>query len=143
MEARISTMDQAVKHLKDNLAEVARVFEWAGLMGYEDPKRFSEKFLRHYGVRPQKIMELIRLESVIRTLRTKQSYSNLKIARIHSIPNEKTLNNFTKYHSGFSPTELKNMKEDQVKQLLENLWSKIMEEYGVGKVWSAKIRQVS
>lgn len=131
-----STMDHAIKKLKNNLSDVARVFEWADLMGYENPKRFSEIFLRHHGVRPQKIMELVRLESIIRDLRNKRSYTNLKIARMHSLPNEKTLNNFTNYHSGHSPTTLRGMPSDEVDLLMEKLWKKIMDEYGVGKVGS-------
>lgn len=128
-----NTIHNAVDELKSNLTDVARVFEWADLMGYEDPKRFSEKFLRHYGVRPQKIMELIRLESIIRFLRSEQQFSNFRIARMHSLPCEKTLNNFTNYHTGHSPTRLKNMPEEEVMKLLEDLWSTKIEEYHVVK----------
>jgi len=127
------TLHNAVEELMANLTEVARVFEWADLMGYEDPKRFSEKFLRYYGVRPQKIMELVRLESIIRYLRSEEGYSNYKVARLHSLPCEKTLNNFTNYHAGYSPTALKHKSREEVDSLMEELWSKIMEEYAVGK----------
>lgn len=128
-----NTIHNAVDKLKSNLTEVARVFEWADLMGYEDPKRFSEKFLRHYGVRPQKIMELVRLKSIIRFLRSDENYPNFRIARMHSLPCEKTLNNFTNYHAGCSPTCLKNMSEQEVMRLLEDLWSAKIEEYHVVK----------
>jgi len=127
------TLHNAVEELMANLTEVARVFEWADLMGYEDPKRFSEKFLRYYGVRPQKIMELVRLESIIRYLRSEEGYSNYKVARLHSLPCEKTLNNFTNYHAGYSPTALKHKSREEVDSLMEELWSKVMEEYAVGK----------
>jgi hypothetical protein len=127
------TLHNAVDELKANLTDVARVFEWADLMGYEDPKRFSEKFLRHYGVRPQKIMELVRLESIIKYLRSDENYSNFKIARLHSLPCEKTLNNFTNYHAGVSPTALKSKTDEEISRLMEKLWSKVMEEYAVGK----------
>ena len=127
------TLHNAVEELMANLTEVARVFEWADLMGYEDPKRFSEKFLRYYGVRPQKIMELVRLESIIRYLRSAEGYSNYKVARLHSLPCEKTLNNFTNYHAGYSPTALKHKSREEVDSLMEELWSKVMEEYAVGK----------
>jgi len=127
------TLHNAVEELMANLTEVARVFEWADLMGYEDPKRFSEKFLRYYGVRPQKIMELVRLESIIRYLRSTEGYSNYKVARLHSLPCEKTLNNFTNYHAGYSPTALKHKSREEVDSLMEELWSKVMEEYAVGK----------
>lgn len=134
-----NTIQNAVNELKSNLTEVARVFEWADLMGYEDPKRFSEKFLRHYGVRPQKIMEVVRLESIIRFLRSGENYANFRIARLHSLPCEKTLNNFTNYHTGYSPTHLKNMPEEEVEQLMKRLWSKIVEDYAVGKAWIAAV----
>lgn len=126
-------LHNAVEELRANLTDVARVFEWADLMGYEDPKRFSEKFLRHFGVRPQKIMELIRLESIIRSLRSEEDYSNYKIARMHSLPCEKTLNNFTNYHTGYSPTALKMKSSKEIGDLMEDLWSKVMKEYAVGK----------
>lgn len=126
-------LHNAVEELRANLTDVARVFEWADLMGYEDPKRFSEKFLRHFGVRPQKIMELIRLESIIRSLRSEEDYSNYKIARMHSLPCEKTLNNFTNYHTGYSPTALKEKSSEEIGDLMEDLWSKVMKEYAVGK----------
>lgn len=134
---RNNSMENALPELKSNLTEIARVFEWARLMGYEDPKKFSEKFLRHYGIRPQKIMELVRLESIIRYLQSEQDFSNLKIARLHSLPCEKTLNNFTNYHAGYSPTDLRNKSEQEIQELLENIWSKITEEYGVTKLWNA------
>lgn len=132
-----STLENALPQLKSNLTDVARVFEWARLMGFEDPKEFSEKFLRHYGVRPQKIMELVRLESIVRYLRSEEEHSNLKVARLHSLPCEKTLNNFTNYHTGYSPTDIKNMSANEVEELLENMWSNLMEEYAVAKVWNA------
>src|SRR6056297_2679384 len=119
------TLHNAVEELMANLTEVARVFEWADLMGYEDPKRFSEKFLRYYGVRHQKIMELVRLESIIRYLRSAEGYSNYKVARLHSLPCEKTLNNFTNYHAGYSPTALKHKSREEVDSLMEELWSKV------------------
>lgn len=125
-------LNNAIDELKANLTDVARVFEWADLMGYEDPKRFSEKFLRHFGVRPQKIMELVRLESIIRYLRSDENCSNFKIARLHSLPCEKTLNNFTNYHTGHSPTTLRKKSEEEISRLMEELWRKVMEEYAVG-----------
>lgn len=134
-------MKKAVRELKENLQEIGRVGEWAGLMGYQNPKIFSEKILRYYGVRPQKIMEIVRLESIIRQLRAEDGYSNIRIAKMHSLPDEKTLNNFTNYHTGFSPTDLKKMTDKEIKELVEELWNKIMEEYGVGKVWSANFRE--
>ena len=133
----------ALPELKANLTEVARVFEWASLMGYEDPKKFSETFLRYYGVRPQKIMELVRLKSIIRYLRKSEKPSNLRIARMHSLPCEKTLNNFTNYHAGHSPTRLREMDDREIQRLTENLWNRVLEEYGVTKLWNAPEESLS
>ncbi|MDX1671814.1 MAG: hypothetical protein R3211_05695 [Balneolaceae bacterium] len=124
-----NSIHNAVEHLKANLTDVARVNEWADLMGYENPRRFSEKFLNHYGIRPQKVMELVRLESIIRMLRSDRNMLHIKVARRHSLPDEKSLYNFTWYHSGFSPTEWKKMSEKKMRYELEKLWKEIMEVY--------------
>jgi len=129
-------MQHALPELRRNLMDVARVFEWADLMGYRDPKKFSERFLRHYGVRPQKIMELVRLESIVRQLRNEEQLPNLVIARRHSLPCEKTLNNFTNYHTGHSPTQLKTMEDGEVRLLFDRLWSRISIENRAGKRWN-------
>ena len=125
------TITLAVTELKDNLSEVARVVEWAELMGYDNPRTFSDIFLRHYGIRPQKIMELVRLESIIRHLRSRRTTRNLLIARRHSIPDEKSLYNFTNYHLGYSPTNIRNMTDSEVRELMRQLWNSLVEEYGL------------
>lgn len=127
---RQDNIEEAIRYLKANLKHVGRVYEWADLMGYQNPKNFSEKFLQHYGVRPQKIMELIRLESIIKDLRGASRYSNKRIAHKHSLPDGKTLNNFTNYHAGHSPTALKRMPEQQVSELIVTLWDETLEEAG-------------
>jgi len=128
------TIKEAVPKLKANLPKVARVNEWAELMGYDNPRTFSDTFLRHFGVRPQKIMELVRLESIIRHLRSRHSARNLLIARRHSIPDEKTLNNFTNYHLGYSPTDIKNMTESEIRKIMEQHWTNLVEEYGLNHI---------
>ena len=115
----------AIQKLKNNLSEIGRVSEWAELMGYDDPKTFGEKFLQHYNVRPHKAMVYIRLESVVQYLRASDDYTNHRIAQTHSFPNEKALNNFTNYHTGYSPTELKSMSEEKLNSLIEKLGGKI------------------
>jgi len=119
-------LSNALKKLKNNLSDVARVAEWADLMEFDNPKYFSEKFMQHYDIRPQKVMDYIRLKSIIRYLRTTE-YSNHKIARLHSMPGEKALNNYTNYHLNHSPTDLKYMPEERLHSLLEKFGSKIQE----------------
>jgi methylphosphotriester-DNA--protein-cysteine methyltransferase len=117
-------ISRAVEMLEDNLMKVARVIEWADLMGYKSPKRFSRKFLRHHEVRPQRVLEFVRLKSITCDLRNNNA-SNFEIARAHDIPDEKALNKFTNYHLGCSPTDLKMMSEYQLEKTLERLDSKI------------------
>lgn len=119
-----NNISSSIDRLKANLSNVARVEEWARLMGYKNPKKFSRKFLRHHLVRPQKILEFIRLKSIIHQLRRGKS-SNFEIARRHGIPDEKALNKFTNYHLGYSPTDLKTMPKKQLKKELEIFGSKV------------------
>jgi transcriptional regulator GlxA family with amidase domain len=105
----------AIDQLEANLSHTARVEEWAELMGYNCPKKFARMFLRHYSVRPIKVLEYIRLKSIINQLR-KGSQSNFKIAREHGIPDEIALNKFVNYHLGCSPSYIKRMDEDQLKE---------------------------
>lgn len=114
----------AIKKLRKNLAEIARVSEWAESLGYEDPKTFGEDFLQYHDIRPHKVMDCIRLKSIIIHLRA-DKHTNHKIARAHSLTNEKALNNYTNYHLDYSPKELKSMQEDELQLLLEKIDSKI------------------
>lgn len=113
---------RAPRLLEQNLDTVARVSEWSRLIGIEPPKKFSRYFQRYYGIRPQKAMKLIRLKSVIIEIR-RDLYSNFKIAKDHSIPDEISLNKFTKYHLGYSPTEIKNLPKKTIQIELEKIGS--------------------
>lgn len=117
-------ISRAVDLLEVNLKQVARVTEWAELMGYKNPKYFSRTFLRHHEMRPQKVLELIRLKSIIIQLR-KNNTSNFRIAKRHGIPDEIALNKFTNYHMGCSPTALKKMPEKQLQKEMEKFGSYI------------------
>ncbi len=105
----------AIDQLEANLSHTARVEEWAELMGYNCPKKFARMFLRHYSVRPIKVLEYIRLKSIINQLR-KEAQSNFDIAREHGIPDEIALNKFVNYHLGCSPSSVKRMDEDQLNE---------------------------
>lgn len=124
MNRETREISESISMLRQNLTKIARVEEWAYLMGYPNPKRFSRKFLRYYSVRPVQILKYIRLKSISLQLR-KKNKSNFEIARRHSIPDEKALNKFTNYHIGFSPSELRLMPEALLEQELEKLGSKI------------------
>lgn len=115
---------EAFDELRNHLSEIGRVYEWAYFMGYDDPKMFGEKFLQFYDIRPHKAMDYIRLKSIIHYLRASDTYTNHQIACLHSIPNEKALNNYTNYHLGLSPTDIKSMPESKLDSIFEKLGSK-------------------
>ncbi len=127
----------AIELLSANLSNIARVSEWAELMGYDCPKKFARKFLHYYSIRPQKILEYVRLKSIARQLREGEC-KNFEIARNHGIADEIALNKFVNYHIGCSPRDLKKMPDRMVKKRLEKLIKngvvKRVEKFG-SKVW--------
>jgi len=64
MKEKPKPIELAVKELEENLDTVARITEWAELMGYKRSKLFSRHFLKHYGIRPEKMLVNIRLRSI-------------------------------------------------------------------------------
>lgn len=110
----------SIQMLSANLSDTARVSEWAELMGYECPKKFARKFLHYFLVRPQKILEYVRLKSIANELRNSKR-KNFEIARNHGIADEIALNKFVNYHIGCSPRALKKMSDRKVNRKLENL----------------------
>lgn len=116
----IVEIDHSVTLLRANLSNTARVSEWANLMGYSCPKRFARKFLHYYSVRPQKVLEYVRLKSIARQLHDGDC-KNFEIARNHGIADEIALNKFVNYHIGCSPRALKRMSERAIRRKLEKL----------------------
>ncbi len=125
MREKKKSISIAVNQLSENLSDVGRVSEWAELIGYEDPKEFSEDFIRHYDVRPHKMMDLVRIKSIIKHLRDGEKISNHRIARAHSLPDEKALNNYLNYHLGYAPREIKSMPTNELQSLLDDHERKI------------------
>lgn len=113
-------ISDSIEVLSTNLSSTARVAEWAELMGYNCPKKFARKFLHYYSVRPQKILEYVRLKSIAGQLREGR-YKNFEIARNHGIADEIALNKFVNYHIGCSPRDLKKMSDRTVRRKLEKL----------------------
>jgi len=119
MKEKPKPIELAVKELEENLDTVARITEWAELMGYKRSKLFSRHFLKHYGIRPEKMLVNIRLRSI--TIKLQRGQKNCyEIARLHSLPDEKALNNFTNRHLGVSPSKIKKMDFNNLQELLEN-----------------------
>ena len=113
-------IDRSVSVLRANLSNTARVCEWAELMGYNCPKRFARRFLRHYATRPQKILESVRIKSITNQLREGR-WSNFEIARAHGIADEIALNKFVNYHLGCSPTRIKHLSESHLTAVIQDL----------------------
>lgn len=116
-------ISESINILNANLFEVAQVGEWADLMGYKNTRKFSRRFLRHYAVRPCKILVSIRLKSIYKKLRSGR-HSNFQIARRHNLPDEKGLNKFVNYHLGCSPSQLAALSEEQFQARMEKFGSK-------------------
>lgn len=123
-EQEPKSISTAVEELEEHLATTARVSEWARLMGYDNQRRFSRHFVRHFRERPSRVLSYVRLKSVIRELRT-TTYSHLEIAWRHSMPDEKALYNFVRYHAGCSPSEVKEMSEKAIVKRVEIFGSDI------------------
>lgn len=122
MEVR-RDISESVEVLQSNLNQAARVSEWAHLMGFNCPKKFARKFLRHYYERPQSYLTYIRLKSIVEALREGKR-SNFQVAVDHGIPDEIALNKFVNYHMGCSPTCVKEMSSKEISEKLENFGSK-------------------
>lgn len=113
------SIKEAKKELKANLDKVARVNEWARLMGYAKSKLFSRHFIRFFKSSPQKVLIRVRVASILHNLNSnKNSYR--KIAWKHSFTDEKALYNFIKRHTKHSPTEIKNLSKKDLNKVLRN-----------------------
>lgn len=128
MSTKAYQISEAVEILSNNLSEIARVTEWSEIMGYKNTQKFSYKFLKHYKIRPLKVLDFKRLVSIVEMLKSKKNYSCLTIAHRHSLPDEKALNNFTNYHLGCAPTDLKVMSETEINERLKKFGNKIQEQ---------------
>ena len=117
-------ISHSINVLRSNLTNVARVSEWAALMGYRCPKKFARKFLRHFLCRPQTYLVYVRIKSISHELRSDKK-SNFEIARKHGIPDEIALNKFINYHLNCSPSEVKSMPEDKLQEKVEIFGSKV------------------
>lgn len=112
------TIENAEEILKANLETVARVYEWARLLEYNNTTSFSDHFVKQYRCRPSEKLTKIRLESVIKVLRSTNKKC-LKVAWEHSMDNEKELYNFTTYHLGISPTKIRSLPQKKFEKLCE------------------------
>lgn len=114
----------SVERLERNVCEIVTVNQWAALMGYECPKRFARTFQRHFMVRPAAYLKYVRLKNISAELRSSDC-TNFVVARKYGVPDEIALNKYFNYHLDCSPTEIKQMKEMQLQQMMEKFGSKV------------------
>lgn len=120
-------MEQALQIARENLKEVRTVTEWAERMGYDDPKRFSREFRNHFGERPLRIQNLLKLIRAIELLTTTdKTVYEIGVCEL-DIGDEKKFCKFMRYHIGNSPRKIRAKKNGEVDRLIEKLRSKIRE----------------
>ena len=124
MNAQSTHISESINVLNANLFNVAQVGEWADLMGYKNAKKFSRRFLRHYDVRPCKILISLRLKSIYKELQGGR-FSNFRIARRHNLPDEKGLNKFVNYHLNCCPSELRRISVEEFNNRMKKFGSKL------------------
>ncbi|MCC5905705.1 MAG: hypothetical protein JJU13_05850 [Balneolaceae bacterium] len=123
MQSR-QNISESVQQLKNNLKRTKSVKDWAGLMGYNCPDRFARIFESYYSIRPYSCLKYYRLRCISNALR-KNNQSNFEVARQHGLVDEIALNKYINYHLNCSPTEVKNMSDQQLREKFENLVVKI------------------
>jgi len=128
MKHSVKPISKAVQELRAHQPDIARVYEWSNLMGYETPKKFARAFLRHYGKRPKRVMDRMRLARIVRHLRSSPESANFKIARAHGLPDDNALNKYINYHLNCSPSDVITMPDDEFGQLMEKIGSNFREE---------------
>lgn len=123
-EKNKNRIKESIAKLKANLYEIASVQQWANLMGYECPKLFARKFLRHFEARPNAYLKYLRLKQISEELR-QGNRSNFEVARKFGVVDEIALNKYINYHLNCSPTEVKRMKKVKFEEKIEKFGSKL------------------
>lgn len=59
----------AKKELRNNLDKVARIYEWAELMGYDRVKQFTRHFIKYFRKSPSQTLNRIRIVSIVKQLK--------------------------------------------------------------------------
>jgi len=120
-------MEKALQVAQKNLKEIRTVTEWAERMGYERPKKFSRTFRTYYGERPLKILNTMKCIKAIELLTaTDKTVYEIGWCEL-GIGDEKPFHQYLTYHTEYSPSEIRGMKNGKVNKLVEKLGSKIRE----------------
>ncbi|MEX0780997.1 MAG: AraC family transcriptional regulator [Balneolales bacterium] len=126
MKSKPEPIGRAVKILETNLDRVCQVSEWADLLCYENENKFRRSFLRYFQRKPVKVLNEIRMKSIITDLRKNNSTSD-SIAWRHCLSDHNALYSFTKRHTGCSPTRIKEFNNKELSGIIKKSLSEIVE----------------
>lgn len=100
-------VESAVKIVKENMAEICTVQEWASEMKFNCPKYFSRTFRNHYMKRPKEKLIQLKMEKFFELIKEEPEISCYEIALEIGLRDEIALNRFIKRHTGKPPTKWK------------------------------------
>jgi AraC-like DNA-binding protein len=103
-------MENALQIARESLKEIRTVTEWAEKMGYENPKYFSRRFKKYYGVPPKPKLVKLRIETFHELIEENPEMSCFEIGFELGVGDEKELNEYIRYHTKRSPTCWKNQE---------------------------------
>lgn len=101
-------MEKALPIVQQNLKEIRTVTEWAEKMGYENPKYFSRRFKKYYGVPPKPKLVELRVEKFHELIKQDPEISCFEIGSELGVGDEVDLNKYIKSHTGSPPSVWKN-----------------------------------
>ncbi|MCH8569664.1 MAG: helix-turn-helix domain-containing protein [Balneolales bacterium] len=91
--------------LRENIAQIGTVAEWAEVVGYADPKSFARKYRNKFDRRAKEAIIKTKLDVAISLLKNKPDLSCYEIARKIGKEDEKALNYFFYTHLRRPPRE--------------------------------------
>lgn len=94
--------------LLSNIKELDTIYEWAVLVGYDCPKKFSSDYRNHYKRRPKKDMIHYKLNKAIELIKTNPELSLYEVALEVGKKDEKSLHAFFKRNSYKHPSYYRN-----------------------------------
>ena len=99
--------ENAERTLREHMAEIQTVKQWAACMGFDSVKYFSRKIRDAFGRRPKQIL----IETKLRYIEERSSKGGdailYSIARDAGFDNDAAMYHFIKRHCGKSPGEFR------------------------------------
>ena len=107
-------IEKSMDILRFNLKYIARVNEWAEAIGYGSEKKFRRDFIQYFKISPGKVIKGMLLLSIIKCLENERDISCNEIAWRHGMRDHNELNSFVRYHTNRSPSDIKNMDQQNL-----------------------------